>query len=73
MLASFDDDPERSILHALRLTTGLHHASWSTARAILRTVGVIVPPESPESDASRLDEALRWFNETRGVLLSDPT
>ncbi len=73
MLASFDDDPERSILHALRITTGLHHASWSTARAILRTVGVIVPPESPESDASRLDEALRWFNETRGVLLSDPT
>ncbi|NDC45659.1 MAG: SET domain-containing protein, partial [Actinobacteria bacterium] len=49
MLATFDDDPEGSILRALRIATGLHHASWSTARAILKTVGVIVPPESPES------------------------
>ncbi|NBS27585.1 MAG: SET domain-containing protein [Actinobacteria bacterium] len=73
MLATFDDDPEGSILRALRITTGLHHASWSTARAILKTVGVIVPPESPESDASRFDDALRWFNETRGVSLSDPS
>ena len=73
MLATFDDDPEGSILRALRIATGLHPASWSTARAILKTVGVIVPPESPESDASRYDDALRWFNETRGVSLSDPS
>lgn len=71
LLARFDEDPRAAILSAVRTTTGLQHASWATARALLTTVDVTVPMHP--SDASSYDEALSWFNETRGTPLSDPS
>ncbi len=71
LLAYFDEDPRAAILSAVRTTTGLHHATWATARALLTTVDVTVPMQP--RDASSYDEALSWFNETRGTPLSDPS
>ena len=70
MLATCDDDPLGSVLDAVRLATGLRRASWETARALLAEVDVVVPAAHQFADAAYFDDALRWFNETRGAPLS---
>ena len=71
LLARVDDDPRDAVLSAVRIATGLRHLSWTSARAILSTLGVRVPTDTTE--ASAYDEAIAWFNETRGSALSDPS
>lgn len=70
LLARVDDDPRGAVLSAVRVTTGLHHLSWQSARALLATVEVVVPAADVPSDEGSCDDAVRWFNETRGTPLS---
>ena len=70
LLNRVDDDPREAVLTAVRITTGLRHASWSSARALLATIGVNVRADA--RDVGAFDEAVAWFNETRGSALSDP-
>ena len=73
MLARVDDDPAGAVLDATRVATGLRHLSWQTARALLASVGVPVPAIVAHTRDGSCDDAVRWFNETRGRPLSDPT
>lgn len=70
LLAHVDEDPRGAVLTAVRVTTGLCHLSWQTARALLATVDVVVPTADALAADGSCDDAVRWFNETRGKPLS---
>lgn len=62
LMARVETQPIGALLAATRIATGLHHATWRTARAILSNHQVDVDDTDPRS----IDWAVAWFNETRG-------